>query len=937
MEKNKVKDIDEIEQLGENTENESTDAEVLDAETSEIGSNEEESQYKYKFSIITAVYNVEPFIAECIDSIIEQNIGFEANVQMILIDDGSKDRSGEICDEYAEKYPDNIIVVHKENGGVSSARNLGIELAEGEFVNFLDSDDMLARNTLSGVYKFFLQNKKRTDMVSIPMYFFEGMTGPHALNYKFSKGSRVIFLDSEWTAVQNSLASAFVKLESIKKYRFDTRLTNLEDAQVVQKVLSEKCTLGVFAKAKYLYRKRTVGEASAVQTATVKPTWYNTCLKYFHYEIIDFYMSNYGYLPRFVQYIITYDLQWRITQGNIPEGVLTEEEEREYYELLYGLFKYIEDSVIWSQKSIWNEHKMFMLRKKYGGYPVKMMRGSDIALRYENTVVSQLSSVKMRLELLRVEENEVIISGRVTLMGFEPDEPVKVFANVVDDKYEAQFEARPELTVRCFDETVLAPSGFIVRVPLLADASKITFSVSLYDVEVPINALVYGALFPIQKAPVTAYTHLGDYIFVSRGAGIVAVKATPKLVREKEKAYLRTLWKSGDKPMRKAAIARRLNTFFTKRKKRPIWIISDRIERASDNGEALALYMKDNVKDIDSYFCLCKSSPDYERLKKMGLKILEPNSWDYKVKFLQADVLLSSQAEDAFLRPMLGYTKYYNDIVVKKKIVFLQHGITQNDVSKYYGKYASNISLFITAAQPERDSIINGTYNYRPEEVALTGFARYDRLYTTNDKTVVFAPTWRSSLVGKINTETGKRTALPTAENSTYCRTYSELLSHPRLIEAAKKYGYKLKFAVHPNMVDVMQYMHFDPSVETFAPDAEYRDIFAQGSLMVTDYSSVAFDFAYLRKPILYFQFDIDEFFSGSHTLNKGYFDCERDGFGELETDVESTVDRIIEYMAGDCQLKDKYRGRVDSFFAYNDKDNCKRIVEKTKEMVSEG
>ena len=93
---------------------------------------------KYKFSIIMAVYNVELFLREAIESIIKQDIGFKENVQLILIDDGSKDCSGKICDEYQKKYPWNIVVIHKQNNGVSSARNMGLEYVEGEYVNCLE-------------------------------------------------------------------------------------------------------------------------------------------------------------------------------------------------------------------------------------------------------------------------------------------------------------------------------------------------------------------------------------------------------------------------------------------------------------------------------------------------------------------------------------------------------------------------------------------------------------------------------------------------------------------------------------------------------------------------------------------------------------------------------------------------------------------------------
>ena len=117
-----------------------------------------------------------------------------------------------------------------------------------------------------------------------------------------------------------------------------------------------------------------------------------------------------------------------------------------------------------------------------------------------------------------------------------------------------------------------------------------------------------------------------------------------------------------------------------------------------------------------------------------------------------------------------------------------------------------------------------------------------------------------------------------------------------------------------------------DNRVKVLNSDFKYRDIYAQSNLIVTDYSSAVFDFAYLRKPIIYSQFDKEEFFSGNHTYTKGYFEYERDGFGEVEYDLESTVTRIIEYMEHDCQLKEKYRKRIDNFFAFNDKNNCQRV-----------
>jgi CDP-glycerol glycerophosphotransferase (TagB/SpsB family) len=110
-----------------------------------------------------------------------------------------------------------------------------------------------------------------------------------------------------------------------------------------------------------------------------------------------------------------------------------------------------------------------------------------------------------------------------------------------------------------------------------------------------------------------------------------------------------------------------------------------------------------------------------------------------------------------------------------------------------------------------------------------------------------------------------------------------------------------------------------------------YRKVFAESSLLVTDYSSVAFDFAYLRKPLLYCQFDYSEF--REKHFQEGYFDYQRDGFGEIETNLEDTVCRIIEYMKNGCKLKDKYRIRIDSTFPFNDKNNCERVYNAIKAL----
>ena len=94
-----------------------------------------------KLSVIVPIYNVENYLHKCIDSLLQQDLSAD-EYEIILVDDGSPDRCGEICDEYATKHS-NVQVIHRENGGLGAARNSGIDVAQGIFVQFVDSDDYL--------------------------------------------------------------------------------------------------------------------------------------------------------------------------------------------------------------------------------------------------------------------------------------------------------------------------------------------------------------------------------------------------------------------------------------------------------------------------------------------------------------------------------------------------------------------------------------------------------------------------------------------------------------------------------------------------------------------------------------------------------------------------------------------------------------------------
>ena len=118
-------------------------------------------------SVIIPIYNVEQYLKECLESVINQTY---RNLEIILVDDGSKDKSGKICDEYKNK-DERIKVVHKENGGLSDARNAGMKIATGKYIQFIDSDDFIDKDMIETLYNLIIENEADISMCS--NYYFK--------------------------------------------------------------------------------------------------------------------------------------------------------------------------------------------------------------------------------------------------------------------------------------------------------------------------------------------------------------------------------------------------------------------------------------------------------------------------------------------------------------------------------------------------------------------------------------------------------------------------------------------------------------------------------------------------------------------------------------------------------------------------------------------
>ena len=360
-------------------------------------------------------------------------------------------------------------------------------------------------------------------------------------------------------------------------------------------------------------------------------------------------------------------------------------------------------------------------------------------------------------------------------------------------------------------------------------------------------------------------------------------------------------------------------------KRKPLWVFRDRTYSADDNGIAMFEYINENHKEINSIFAISKDINN-ATFKKIKGKTVDALSLKYKILYLVSDYVLSSSADDDAVRPFEGHDEPFKDLECSVRKIFLQHGVTKDDISKWLNKYEMNFYGFVCVSKKERKSIIEGNYGYKENNVWLTGFPRYDRLQNSRKKIIIIAPTWRGYLVGK-KTTNDHRELNNNYINSNYFKTYNSLLNNKELASIINNSNYKLIFYSHPVFKEHSYYFE-NKNNYIIDPDMSYNEIICSGSLLITDYSSVAFDFAYLNKPLLYYQFDEEIFFENHGVYTKGYFSYENDGFGHIIKNEKELIVKIKEYINNDCMVEKKYIKRAQAFFEYHDCNNCKRLYE---------
>jgi glycosyltransferase involved in cell wall biosynthesis/tetratricopeptide (TPR) repeat protein len=830
------------------------------------------------FSIISAVFNVENYLDKYFESIVSQTAGFGGNIEVIMVDDGSTDKSAKIIKAWQRKYPRNIIYVKKENGGQASARNLGLRHASGQWVTFVDPDDFLDQTYMLEVDKF-LSDTKHDDVSILSCNFIfyledkKTFSDTHPMKFRFAEGNKVLPIDGMGKHMQLSVNNAFFRRSIIMScaIEFDETIKpSFEDAHFVGQYLvaARGGKIGFSRSAKYYYRKRADG-SSTLDTGWTKPSRFRE-VQEGQLRLLENARVSLGKVPVDIQRAVLYDFVWllkRLLNNDQAVAFLGQDQKDYHVDIMRRIFRYIDAAVImdFELAGVWFYHKVGLLGCFKGAAP-------SIQIVYVDDFDPQSLQLKLRYFVSGDTTEAFTIDGEdVTPIHAKTRAHDFLGRNFVNERI-------VWLPIKCGSKLLTAKVGGneAARFSLSAKQHEKGISLIAIDEHFRNRAKVYPALPPAARA-------------------LHALARRPAAMRRYDGA----------------------------------WLLMDRESEADDNAEHLYRHIKTHHPEVNAHFILRKEARDWRRLKSEGFQLIDFGSIEHKVALLNCAHLISSHA-DNYVVEYLPRKIYGNHL--KYKTTFLQHGVTKDDMSAWLN--TKNLACFVTSAPGEHRSIAgNGNrYKFTEREVVLAGLPRHDALIAPGaeaGKSILVMPTWRNSLVGRASATSGRRDLSPNFMESEYAQRWQVFFNNRELARLRRDYGYEVVFYPHPIMRSCLPHFKIPDWVKVPKPETtSFQRLFRSCAIMVTDYSSVAFDFAYLEKPVVYYHFDAESFFGGGHTFQKGYFDYGRDGFGPVAIQESEAIAHLAHLMERGGRSDDEYLERVKRFFPFRDGKCCERVFE---------
>ena len=817
------------------------------------------------------------------------------------------------------------------------------EKASGDYIMIINAGDDISSN-LAEVFVKGNVHCYDMDTYMITKAFHDETFGAFRNYKKVTDGEDIksfyiIDLKSKYDCFPFGFGGVIIRAEAFKKQSVDPALGLEAERDFMLRLMAKAmktCFLPYATLTAYEYEEHD----NTFYRGLYMREWYFESVTDFWMPFLQEMKETYGSIPVFIQYNFMYSIMARFNgnMDNKNKHVIEEGHGEEYLELIGQAFRLIEENIMLNRNKVKDCITGDTMKWVYGilrnGKDYKFERfflAGKIYYGIGDTLFNSLMSLSTNILFINYRDGKLEIDGTVHPILYSMVD--EVYFRYDNKKYKIQYNERYGLT-KAFGAAICKRHSFHLSIPVKDKSESELFCEAAIGSQLePINIRYPSHFSRVCNAFGSSHWVFGDnreYMMTAERKGIIIRKVNKRQKFIKELKLLKDMLMKNNYT-RKYALLRVLyficRPFMTGK---PIWMYIDKIYKGGDSSEYLYKYASAQNKKIKHYYLVDKKSTDYKRLKKEGYKPLVRDSLKHRLVFLYADMMvISNSTVYAFNGYTLTNSSYIRDLT-HFHVCCVQHGMSVQKIAIAQNRLRDNTRLYFCASKYEIDNLSRPVYDYVGyDALKLTGVPRYDGLKDRAKKQIMISPTWRMQAAMPVRTsESEQRDYNPLFKESEYFKVFNALINDKRLIDAAEKYGYRIKYVLHP--IVSSQVEDFDKNdfvdIVPAVGDMSYEDMFCESSLMVTDFSGIQFDFAYMRKPLVYLHHkDIPQHYE------EGTFHYDTMAFGEICHDNDELIHTLIEYMQNDCKMKPEYVKRADDFFYYRDHNNCERIY---KEMI---
>ncbi|MCD4644594.1 hypothetical protein AR454_03795 [Bacillus mycoides] len=369
--------------------------------------------------------------------------------------------------------------------------------------------------------------------------------------------------------------------------------------------------------------------------------------------------------------------------------------------------------------------------------------------------------------------------------------------------------------------------------------------------------------------------------------------------------------------------ARCVAKVWRKFRKKPVWLIGENLgEVAQDNGFAFfESCVKKNIQE-ETYYVSKKNNKNMDNLLPYKDKVLRYDSFKHLVLYYLSEYTIVSHGIRDVI-PSIVHNKMASNT---KKVIYLQHGIIAMKKLQFNrNSYNGMIKKFVVSSEHEKNIMIN-EMKFKEKQVMVTGLARFDSLEDKSKarktREILLMPTWREWIIGS------REEFLA----SDFFVHYHGLLKDKKLHDLLEKHDLVLKFFPHIEIQKKYkdEFASLNERIQIVKLGEEsVKELMQNSSLMITDYSSVVFDFNHLKKPTIFYHFDVNDYLKHRGS----YVDLRKDLVGDIAHTKEEVIKYVSDYVENDFKYKPKYNINSKKYYAYHDKNNFERIYNEIKKL----